>query len=81
MIRQKGVEITSWSISKKVLDRAEIKLATPGSAVRHASVARHVTDLRGPVGKFWKRLLQKHKVIGFTRVEVAALLLGRKVLT
>ena len=28
----------------KVWDRAGIKLATPGSAVRVASVARHVTD-------------------------------------
>ena len=28
----------------KVWDRAGIELATPGSAVRHASVARHVTD-------------------------------------
>ena len=38
------VEIISWSISTKVWDRTEIELATPGSAVRHASVARHVTD-------------------------------------
>ena len=38
------VEIISWSISTKVWDRAGIELATPGSAVRHASVARHVTD-------------------------------------
>ena len=38
------VEIISWSISMKVLDRAGIELATPGYAVRHASVARHVTD-------------------------------------
>ena len=38
------VEIISWSISTRVWDRAGIKLATPGSAVRHASVARHVTD-------------------------------------
>ena len=38
------VEIISWSISKKVWDRARINLATPGSAVRLASVARHVTD-------------------------------------
>ena len=38
------VEIISWSISTKVWYRAGIKLATPGSAVRHASVARHVTD-------------------------------------
>ena len=28
----------------KVWDRAEIELATPGSAVRLASVARHITD-------------------------------------
>ena len=28
----------------KVWDQAGIELATPGSAVRHASVARHVTD-------------------------------------
>ena len=37
------VEIISWSISTKVWYRAGIELATPGSAVRHASVARHVT--------------------------------------
>ena len=34
----------TWSISTKVWYRAGIELATPGSAVRHASVARHVTD-------------------------------------
>ena len=28
----------------KVWDRAGIQLATPGSAVRHASVAKHLTD-------------------------------------
>ena len=38
------VEIISLSISTKVWDRAGIELATPGSAVRHAFVARHVTD-------------------------------------
>ena len=38
------VEIISWSISMKVWDRARIELASPGSAVRLASVARHVTD-------------------------------------
>ena len=38
------VEIISRSISTKVWDRAGIELATPGIAVRHASVARHVTD-------------------------------------
>ena len=38
------VEIISWSVSTKVWDRAGIELATPGSAVRHASIARLVTD-------------------------------------
>ena len=38
------VEIISQSIFTKVWDRAGIELATPGIAVRHASVARHVTD-------------------------------------
>ena len=38
------VEFIPWSISTKVWYRAGIELATPGSAVRHASVARHVTD-------------------------------------
>ena len=36
------VEVISWSISMKVWDRARIELTTPGSAVRLASVARHV---------------------------------------
>ena len=38
------MEIISQSISTKVWDRGGIELATPGSAVRLASVARHVTD-------------------------------------
>ena len=38
------VKIISRSISTKVWDRAGIELATPGSADRHASAARHVTD-------------------------------------
>ena len=42
--RRMTIEIISWSISTKVWDRAGIELATPGSAVRLASVARHVTD-------------------------------------
>ena len=42
--RRMTVESISWSISTKVWDRAGIELATPGSAVRLASVARHVTD-------------------------------------
>ena len=41
--RRMTVEIISWSISTKVWDRAEIELATPGSAVSFASVTRHVT--------------------------------------
>ena len=45
------VEIISRSISTKVWDWAWIELATPGIAVRHASVARHVTDCATrPVG-------------------------------
>ena len=39
------VEIISWSISTKVCYRTGIELATPGSAVRHASVARHVLSI------------------------------------
>ena len=39
-----GDIIVSRSISVKEWDQAVIKLTTPGSAVRHASVARHVTD-------------------------------------
>ena len=42
--RRMTIEIISWSISTKVWDQAGIELATPGSAVRHASVDRHVTD-------------------------------------
>ena len=42
--RRMTVEIISWSISTKVWDWAGIELATPGSAVRLASVARPVTD-------------------------------------
>ena len=38
------VETISSSVSWKVSDRARIKLVTPGSAVRLASVARHITD-------------------------------------
>ena len=58
-----AVEIISWSISTKVWYRAGIELATPGSAVRHASVARHVRFTNGISvvllleyirGKIWK---------------------------
>ena len=45
------VEIISRSISTKVWDRGGIELATPGIAVRHASVARHVTDCATRPGK------------------------------
>ena len=52
--RRMTVEIISWSISTKVWDRAGIELATPGSAVRLASVARHVTDCATRPGeKVW----------------------------
>ena len=37
------IEIISWSISTKVWDQAGINLGITGSAVRCASVARHVT--------------------------------------
>ena len=39
------VEIIS-DISTKVWDRVGVKFTTPGSAVRHLSAARHVTDNR-----------------------------------
>ena len=42
--RRMTVENISWSISTKVWDRTGNELVTPGSAVRLASVARHVTD-------------------------------------
>ena len=37
------VAIISLSISKKLWDRAGIELATPGTALRHASVFKHAT--------------------------------------
>ena len=46
------IEIISWSISTKVWDRARIKLATTRSAVRCASVVRHVTDCAMLPGKY-----------------------------
>ena len=48
--RRMTVEIISWSISSKLWDRAGIKLATPGSALRLASVARHITDCATQAG-------------------------------
>ena len=38
------VEIISRPISTKVWDQTGIELLTPGSAARHISEARHVTD-------------------------------------
>ena len=45
------VEIISRSISTKVWDQAGIELATPESAVRHASVARPFADRLTLIGK------------------------------
>ena len=42
--RRMTLEMISWPISTKVWDWTKIKLVTPGSAVRHAFVARNVTD-------------------------------------
>ena len=42
--RRMSIEIISWSISTWVWDLAGITLATPGSAVRHVSAVKHVTD-------------------------------------
>ena len=52
------VEIISRSISTKVWGRAGIELATPGSAVRHTSVARHVTDcaMRPGIRDLWRSI-------------------------
>ena len=44
------VEIILRSNSTQVWDRAGIDLATPGSAVSLATVARHVTDCAMPPG-------------------------------
>ena len=48
------IEIISWSLSTKVWDGAGIKLANPGSTVRHASVARHVTNYAIQAGAYSK---------------------------
>ena len=52
-----SVEIISWSISTKVWDRGGIKLGTPGSAVRLASVARYITDCATQHGNWEIRIL------------------------
>ena len=57
------VETISWSISTKVWDRTRIEIATPGSAVRHASVARHVTDCATRPGK--KRMILRYHFLDF----------------
>ena len=46
----------------KNMDQAGIELATPGSAVRHASVARHVTDWAMRPGKSYVGMLMKHVI-------------------
>ena len=48
------VEIISGSASTKIWDQAGIELATPGSAVRLASVARHVNDCAMRPGQYVK---------------------------
>ena len=68
------VEIISRSISTKVWDQAGIELATPGIAVRHSSVARHVTDCATRPGflkfeKMSQNLLFAAVVIGTLRVK------------
>ena len=62
--RRMTVEIISWLISTKVWDWTGVELATPGSAVRHASVARHVTDCSTRPGMF--KLMDK-KIIAILR--------------
>ena len=63
------IEIISRSISTKVWYRAGIELASPGSAVRHASVARQVTDCATRLVKF-----------KFRRIGYAASFLFHKIL-
>ena len=50
--RRMKVEIISSSISTKVWDQVRIELVTPGSAVRHASKARHITDCATHPGRW-----------------------------
>ena len=54
------LEIISGSISKKVWYRAGIELMTPGSAVRLASVARHVTHCTTRPGN--NGIMQYHEI-------------------
>ena len=62
------VEIISWSISTKVWEQVEIEIATPGSAVRHTSVARHVT--RSGVNDFSRQHFQMHFFHSRRRVKI-----------
>ena len=58
--RRMIIEIISWSISTKVWDREGFELSTPWSAVRLASVARHVTDCATRPGKELEWQGRKH---------------------
>ena len=51
--RRMTAEIISWWISMKVWDLPLIELATHGSAIRLASVARHITDCPTQPGLLW----------------------------
>ena len=58
-------EIILKSISTKVWDWAGMELVTPGSAVRLASVARHVTDCAtrpGNINDIAKQLLRSTRL-------------------
>ena len=59
------VEIISLSISTKVWDRTGIELVTPRSAVRHTSVARHVTDCATRLGSHGMCLYQVMMTLHF----------------
>ena len=55
----------------KVWDRAWIELATPGSAVRLASVARHATDCATQPGQLV--LYRKKKIIQLQKLKTQKL--------
>ena len=69
------VEIISWSISTKVWYRNGIELATPGSAVRHASVARHVTDCATRPGDISMSLYKQGHCLLLKKVWIYSVLL------
>ena len=58
------VDIISQSISTKVWNGAGMELATPGSAVRLASVARQVTDYATQPGEKKATFISKCISIG-----------------